>query len=104
MGTTAEETQCFIAGSKAADHKLSRTYSRVQEVLSPEEHKELQETQRLWLRFRDVNCSTKRNLYGGGSAAPMVYAACIDADTRQRTAEFKTMYGWRLEKFGKPLD
>lgn len=29
----------------------------------------------------------------------MVYYACMEADTRQRAAELKTMYGWRIEKF-----
>ena len=33
----------------------------------------------------------------------MVYAACIEADTRQRTAELKTMYGWRWQKAGKRI-
>jgi uncharacterized protein YecT (DUF1311 family) len=102
--TNAEETQCFIAASKATDNKLNATYSRVREVLSPEEQKDLQEVQRLWLRFRDANCLAERNLYRGGSAAPMVYAACIEANTRQRTAELKTMYGWRLVKADKPVD
>jgi len=33
----------------------------------------------------------------------MVYAACIEADTRQRTAELNTMYGWRVIKISKSL-
>lgn len=102
--SNAEETNCFIAASKAADNKLNATYTRIREMLSSDEQKDLQEAQRLWLRFRDANCSAERNLYGSGTAAPMVYAACMEADTRQRTAELKTMYGWRLEKFGKSLD
>jgi hypothetical protein len=34
----------------------------------------------------------------------MVYAACVEADTRQRTSDLKAMYGWRLEKFGKTIE
>ena len=63
----------------------------------------MQEAQRLWLKFRDANCSAERNMYGSGTAASMVYAACIEADTRQRTAELKTMYGWRWQKAGKRI-
>jgi uncharacterized protein YecT (DUF1311 family) len=99
--SNAEETQCFITASKVADEQLNQTYARVRQVLSPDEQKDLQQAQLLWLKFRDANCSAERNLYGPGTAAPMVYAACLEADTRQRTAELKTMYGWRLEKFGK---
>jgi uncharacterized protein YecT (DUF1311 family) len=58
----------------------------------------LQVTQRLWVQFRDANCSAEYSLYGGGSAGPTARAACIEAVTRQRTAELKTMYGWVLDK------
>ena len=97
--SNAEETQCFVGASRAADAQLNRTYDRVREVLSGDEQKELQTVQRLWLRFRDANCAAERHLYEGGTAAPMVYAACTEAATRQRTAELKTMYGWRVIKF-----
>lgn len=103
-GSNAGMTACFIQASKAADERLNKTYSRIREVLSPDEQRDLQSAQRLWLKFRDTNCSAERNLYGGGSAGPTVYAACIEADTRQRTSELKMMYGWRLEKFGKPIE
>jgi uncharacterized protein YecT (DUF1311 family) len=102
--SNAETTACFIQKSKTADEQLNNTYERIREALSPDEQKDLQAAQRLWLTFRDANCSAERNLYAGGSAAPTVYAACIEADTRQRTSGIKVMYGWRLEKFGKAID
>ena len=98
--SNAEETLCFITASKAADKQMNQTYTRVRQVLSPDEQQDLQQAQRLWLKFRDANCSAERNLYGQGTASAMVHAACLEAETRQRTAELKTMYGWRLEKFG----
>ena len=102
--TTLDEMQCLIAASKVADERLERTYNRVREVLSKDEQNDLQQAQRLWLKYRDANCSAERNLYGGGTAAPVVHAACMEADTRERTAELKTMYGWRLKKFGKDVE
>lgn len=103
-GSNAEVIQCFITASHAADKQLNEAYARVREVLTPDEQEQLQEAQRLWLKFRDANCTAERSLYGRGTAAPMVYAACIEADTRQRTSELNTMYGWRVEKFGKKTD
>lgn len=100
----AEETQCFVTASQVADKQLNDTYARVRQVLSSDEQEQLQEAQRLWLKFRDANCTAERNLYGKGTAAPMVYAACITADTQQRTSELNTMYGWRVEKLGKKTD
>jgi len=102
--SNAEKTACFIQESKTADGRLNKIYARIREVLSPDEQKDLQAAQRLWLEFRDVNCSAERNLYSSRSAAPTVYAACIEAETRQRTADLKAMYGWRLEKLGKPIE
>src|ERR1017187_1624508 len=102
--SNAETTACFISASKTADEQLNKIYVRIGEVLSADEQKDLQAAQRLWLRFRDTNCSAERNLYAGGSAAPMVYAACIEANTRQRTTDLKAMYGWRLQKFGKAIE
>ncbi len=102
--SNAEMTACFISASKTADEQLNNTYIRVREALSADEQKDLQAAQRLWLKFRDANCSAERNLYSGGSAAPMVHAACMEADTRQRMTDLKTMYGWRSQKSGKPID
>lgn len=103
-GSNAEVTQCFVTASQAADKQLNEVYARVRQVLSPDEQEQLQEAQRLWVKFRDANCTAERSLYGGGTAAPMVYEACLEADTRQRITELNTMYGWRMEKFGKKTD
>jgi uncharacterized protein YecT (DUF1311 family) len=99
--SNAEMTACFVSASKTADEKLSKMYARIHEVLSADEQKELKEAQRVWLTFRDSTCSAERNLYAGGSAAPGVYAACMEAETRHRTDDLDTTYGWRVEKFGK---
>lgn len=80
---------------------MNRTYEPERKGLSAEDRKSLQITQRLWLRFWDANCAAERDLYSGGSAASMVYAACVEADTRWRTEELKTMYDWRIEKFSR---
>jgi uncharacterized protein YecT (DUF1311 family) len=102
--SNAEITSCFISASKTADERLNKVYGRIREVLSADEQRDLRAAQRLWLKFRDANCQAERNLYAGGSAAPMIYAACMEADTRQRTSDLKAMYSWRLEKFGKPIN
>jgi uncharacterized protein YecT (DUF1311 family) len=97
--SNAEQTQCFVSASRDADVKMNQTYELIRKVLSVEDQKELQAAQELWLKFRDKNCSAERHLYEGGTAAPGAYAACIGRDTRQRTVELKTMYGWRVSKF-----
>ena len=98
IGPNSSETQCFITASQNADKELNSFYGKLIAHLSPEDRKNLQAAQRLWVQFRDANCKAEYNLYGGGSAGPTVRAACIEAVTRHRTAELKVMYSWTLDK------
>ncbi len=100
-GSGAEETGCFDSAFKASDEALNRLYARVQSVVQGEDLAKLKTAERLWLQYRDANCDAEYGLYRGGSAAPMVKLACLEAVTRHRTEELNVMYGWRLEKWGK---
>jgi uncharacterized protein YecT (DUF1311 family) len=97
-GPNAEQARCFFKEAQAADRQLNLVYNKIRTALSPTDQRKLQTAQRLWVQFRDGNCAAERELYDGGSAAPMVYQACLGADTRQRAAELNVMYGWLLEK------
>ena len=97
----ADETQCFIDASEKADLELNQLYKRVQIALQGDDLARLKSAQRLWIQFRDANCEAEHGLYTGGSAAPMVQFACLEAVTRHRTEELRVMYAWRLDKWGK---
>ena len=101
VGPAAERTRCFFEEAQHADRELNLLYNKIHQILEPTDQAQLTAAQRLWIQFRDANCGAERGLYAGGSAAPMVYQACLEADTRQRTAELNVMYGWILEKFAK---
>jgi uncharacterized protein YecT (DUF1311 family) len=100
-GSGSEMTACFYDASKKSDDELNQIYRRVLTVVDGDELVKLKFAQRLWMQFRDANCSAEFELYSGGSAAPMVKLACLEAVTRHRTEELKVMYGWRLEKWSK---
>ena len=53
--------------------------------------------QRLWIEYRDANCTAERELYAGGTAATPVYLACLEAMTRARTNELWVTYAVRLK-------
>jgi uncharacterized protein YecT (DUF1311 family) len=99
--SNAAETTCFYESSKKSDAELNQLYRRVSTVVSGDEVVKLKEAQRLWIQFRDANCAAEHELYLGGTAAPMVRLACLEAMTRHRTEELNLMYGWRLEKWSK---
>jgi uncharacterized protein YecT (DUF1311 family) len=99
--TTADESLCFDMALKKADIELNKYYQRVEALETGRDLVNLRDAQRHWIQFRDSNCKAEYDLYEGGSAGPTVKSACLEAMTRRRTEELKTMYGWRLEKFGK---
>ncbi len=99
IGPNSSETQCFLDEFHKQDKELNRVYREIEKALSPDQNG-LQASQRLWIQFRDANCASEKALYDGGSAAPMVHAACMEAVTRRRVAELHTMYDWQVVKFG----
>lgn len=99
--TTLDMFNCFSTALDKSDSDLNRLYQRVQTVVSGDELVDLKAAQRLWIKFRDANCDAEHELYDGGTAAPVVKLACLEAMTRHRTEELKVMYGWRLEKWGR---
>ena len=78
--------------------RLNDIYEKVLKTLPPDAQNDLQEAELLWLRFRDANCAVEHGLYKGGSAAPMVLSACLQAVTRQRADDLMAMLGYRLQK------
>lgn len=100
-GSGAEKTACFYHAYEKSDAELNQLYRWILTVVDGNNLANLREAQRLWIQFRDANCSAEHDLYTGGSAAPMVKVACLEAVTRHRTEELKVMYGWRLEKWSK---
>ncbi len=97
-GLNSAITQCFLQESRKANDHLNALYGKIINALDRDEAQQLKVVQRIWLQFREANCEAERRLYAGGSAAPTAHAACVAADTEERTEELQTMYSWRLEK------
>jgi len=97
-GVDAQMSACFAHATADANRKLNLTYERLHKGLDPDNFNELRAAQRIWLQFRDANCNAESNLYKGGSAAPMVYSACMESLTRHREQDLHVMYDWMLEK------
>ena len=51
----------------------------------------LLESQRAWLRFREMECSIESGRYAGGSIQPTVVAQCKERMTVARTAQLRTL-------------
>jgi uncharacterized protein YecT (DUF1311 family) len=75
---------------KKADQALNQTFRKIQKRLDDEAGKaRLVKAQRAWIAFRDAECTFQSSGDDGGSAAPMVAAACQADLTRDRTRQLK---------------
>jgi len=97
-GVVPEVDNCFARAYKAADSQLNEVYQQIRQRLTPEEQQQLLAAQRLWMQFRDATCKAESDLYKGGSQASPAYTACLEEETRHRTADIKTIYDWVGEK------
>jgi uncharacterized protein YecT (DUF1311 family) len=96
-GSGAETTTCFVTAAKSADTEMNHTYRELIDKLNQDDRNKLRTVQRLWIQFRDANCKAERDLYTGGSAYSMVYAACMESETRYRTNDLRQMYVVRMK-------
>ncbi len=94
---TSDKVSCLSGAKDASDAKLNSVYQSLRKRLEGEDADRLLETQRIWIKYRDANCSAERALYGGGTATHLAYLACIEAMTRARTKELQITYAVRLK-------
>jgi uncharacterized protein YecT (DUF1311 family) len=66
----------------------------LQRSLKPEEYAAFSQAQTRWYPFRQANCSAERDLYTELAVSNLAYAACAEAQTRQRVEDVKIMYAW----------
>ncbi len=99
---TADLVRCLSKARSSADTKLNAMYKTVQETLRSRtgDAQRLRNAERLWLQYRDANCTAERDLYDGGTGGAPAYLACMEAMTRARAKELQVVYGWLVEKFG----
>jgi len=93
-GVTVALDNCFARAYRAADDQLNQLYRQIRQVLTPDQRQQLLAAQRLWLQLRDATCRAESDLYKGGDAESPAYSACLEEETRQRTGDLKTIYGW----------
>jgi uncharacterized protein YecT (DUF1311 family) len=97
VGPNSELARCLAKARESADAKLNSVYKSVGEKLGAGDTERLIAAERLWIRYRDANCTAERELYQGGTAYYPAYLACLEAMTRARTKELEVTYTVRLK-------
>ncbi len=96
--TTIEINQCGQSEHQIADKKLNAAYQaalkRIQSLSDAQQRKDtkqgLVEAQRLWIRFRDKDCSAVYDLWRDGTIRGAMYWGCMIGRTEQRTKELES--------------
>jgi len=93
----ADRKQCFINAGEHADQELNATYKAIIAKLVEDDQASLRKAERLWIQYRDASCKAESDLYEHEADLQLVYAACIEAMTREHTRSLQTIYRTRLE-------
>ncbi len=89
---TTDLVECLSKARVSSDTELNSLYEMIQKKLDASNAKHLTQAQRLWIQYRDANCSAERSLYDGGTASYPAYVACLEAMTRARTRDLRVTY------------
>ncbi|MFW8633735.1 lysozyme inhibitor LprI family protein [Cribrihabitans pelagius] len=88
--TQIDANFCAKEKWQAADAELNRLWGEVKPLADARgAGQALLKNQRAWLQHRDAGCEGE--LAAGGSAAPMFYWSCMEAQTLQRNQVLRSL-------------
>lgn len=90
QGVTMAMRNCVSKEIKHQDKRLNSAYKALKKNLSKNRQKELLTAQRLWIKYRDVNCGFYNDPNGGTMHRLFAQECFMDA-TRSRADELKAM-------------
>ncbi len=87
-GVTLSMIECMNTETERQDVRLNKAYKDIMVSLSPERKKQLQEAQRLWLKYRKANCGFYYDPEGG-TIARVNANDCFMSATAARAKELE---------------
>jgi uncharacterized protein YecT (DUF1311 family) len=88
--STQDMVECIDSGYKTQDARLNNAYKLLQKNLSADREKQLLEAQRLWIKYREANCSFYYDP-DGGSMARLSANDCMMMSTAMRAKELENL-------------
>lgn len=89
-GVTMDMIECIGSETQRQDVRLNKAYKAVAANQIPERKKQLQEVQRIWIKFRDANCDFYYDP-NGGSMARVSANSCMMTMTADRAKELENL-------------
>lgn len=85
--------ECIGSEHEVQDRRLNSSYKALMAKLDASRKKQLQEAQRLWLKYVEANCDFYYDP-NGGTAARMMSAQCFVDFRARRADELEDMAKW----------
>lgn len=82
-GVTTNMLDCMGSEIKQQDARLNQNYKGAMQALAPAQQTQLRDAQRLWVKFRDADCTLLGSLTGGTSDS-VNRASCFLDMTKKR--------------------
>lgn len=82
-GVTVSMLDCISSEFKQQDARLNKSYKAAIQALEPSQQAHLRDAQRLWIKFRDTDCSLLGSLTGG-TIDGLNQASCFLDMTKKR--------------------
>ena len=90
--TTADMVSCNVKETKVQDTRLNKAYKTAIAALEGTRQQQLQDLQRLWIKYRDVNCAFAGSATGG-TIDQVNGSGCVLDMTQTRAQELEDLVG-----------
>ncbi|CAM3054793.1 lysozyme inhibitor LprI family protein [Pseudomonas fluorescens] len=90
--TTADMVSCNAKEAKVQDERLNRAYKTALAAQEGARKQQLQDVQRLWIKYRDANCSFAGSATGG-TIDQVNGSGCLLDMTQTRAQELEDLVG-----------
>ena len=91
-GVTVNMLDCMATEIKLQDVRLNKAYKAAMTVIEGDKTSQLQNVQRMWLKYRDANCGFVGSLTGG-TIDSINAGSCVLEMTRTRGQELENLVG-----------
>ncbi|WP_339420536.1 MULTISPECIES: lysozyme inhibitor LprI family protein [unclassified Pseudomonas] len=90
--TTVEMVSCNVKEAKVQDTRLNKAYKTALAAQKGARKQQLQDVQRLWIKYRDANCGFAGSATGG-TIDQVNGTGCMLDMTQTRAQELETLVG-----------
>ena len=90
--------RCYAAQSERVEAELNGKYQELLGALDghsmSDKKKDLINVERLWVKFKEANCTFEGNMYEGGTLSSQVKSQCLTREAKRQTQVLNGLLGY----------